>query len=102
MCRDLLKELEDLPNLFSPKKFLQIKIFKSDKVQLWVCLITYGSGEVIEGFGVSPEYSIESCLDILYNFIKDGMPNMSQREILERYNPNGLKLLEERWDAIGK
>lgn len=97
MSRDLLSEIDHLPDFLIKRNFRQIKLFKSDKVQLWTCIIEYGFGDFVEGFGVVPESAIESSLNTLYQYMKDGMPKMEQRAILEKYDPIGLKLVEERW-----
>lgn len=97
MSNDLIMELGTLPSLLRKKNFRQVKILYSDTVYLWTCIIEYGNSEFLVGYGVDPRSAVESVLEILDLYIEDGMPKMEQREILEKYDPIGLKLVDERW-----
>lgn len=100
MSRDLLSELSNLPDLLRKKVFRQVKVFNSETVHLWTCVIEYGNGDFVEGFGVAPDVSMENALNTLYEYIKDDMPKMDQRAILEKYDPKGLRLIDERWEQV--
>jgi len=95
--RDLFGELNLLPELLNKRIFRQVKLFRSDTIHLWTCVIEYGFGDFVEGFGVVPSVAVENALNTLHGYMKDGMPKMEQRAILEKYDPVGLKLVEERW-----